>query len=108
MAKYSVVFMFTKKGNLLDYFTDKVSFDRVASREQYESWHNYYAREREVQLLAMFRWEKGKCFCRIKCPINPLPVKGEFETPGTTTPVLDFLKANGWEFKQKIHPNMFE
>ena len=108
MAKYSVVFMFTKKANLLDYFSDVKVNMRCASKEEYNRMREYYAKEREVQLICMFRWEQGKCFCRIKCPINPLPIKGEFETPGTTTPVVDFLKANGWEFKQKLYPSMFE
>ena len=108
MSQYSIVFVFTKNANLLDYFSNvKVSMG-CASKEAYEHMRKQYAREREVQLLCMFRWENGKCFCKIKCPINPLPVKGEFETPGTTTPVVNFLNANGWMFKQKVYPKIFE
>lgn len=110
MANYSVAYIFTKKANLLPYMTLKTTY--VLPANQLQRWKEYYAKEREVQLICMFRWEyttKGtKCFCKIKCPINPLPIKGEFETPGTTTPVVDFLKANGWEFKQKLCPKMFE
>lgn len=114
MSKYSVVYIFTKRTNLMSFLdTDKVlgSFFNY-SQVGIDRMKQHYERERDVQLIAMFRWEKTpkgtKCFCKIKCPINPLPIKGEFETPGTTTPVIDFLKANRWEFKQKLHVNMFE
>lgn len=110
MAKYQQVYIFTKRTNLLSYLNFKVVTN--IHDAHYQAAHEYYAREREVQLVCMFRWErttKGtKCFCKIKCPINPLPIKGEFETPGTTTPVVDFLRLNGWQFKQKLYPSMFE
>lgn len=35
-----------------------------------------YAEEREVRLILLVRFnEKGKPICRIKCPINPLPIE---------------------------------
>ena len=111
MAKYQQVYIFTKQTNMLPFVTIKTT-QHISSREAYTRCREYYANEREVQLICMFRWErttKGtKCFCKIKCPINPLPIKGEFETPGTTTPVVNFLRLNGWQFKQKLNPNMFE
>ena len=105
-AKYTQVLVYTKNGNLLPYVTAKV-MNKCASAELSQRMRDYYTREREIQLLCMFRWENGKCFCRIKCPVNPLPVKGEFEVP-TTTDVGTFLVNNGWSFKQKIYPRMFE
>lgn len=112
MAKYQQVYIFTKRTTMREFCdTDRV-LGRAASQLHADRLVEFYAREREVQLICMFRWErttKGtKCFCKIKCPINPLPVRGEFETPGSTTPVIDFLKANRWEFKQKFYPEMFE
>lgn len=104
--KYSVVCIFTKKTDLLDYF-NSTKWLKADSKEQYERMHEYYAREREVQLIALFRWENGKCFCKIKCPMNPLPVHGEFETASYDS-VGRFLKKNGWNFKQKLYPRMFE
>lgn len=116
--KYDRVLVYTKKGNLLDYLhTDKVS--RANSSLCQDNVHNYYAQEREIQLVVSARWEdfpvstrKGivqmaKCFCRIKCPINPLPVKGEFEVPSLDS-LRRFLKANGWELKQDMGSGWFE
>lgn len=115
MAKYSLVCIYTKKGNLLPYFGAKETHfiqgrfysSPQAKLEHIQRLHNHYAQEREIQLIAMFRLEGSKCFCKIKCPVNPLPVKGEFEVPCHGA-IASFLKANGWTFKQKIHPNMFE
>jgi len=71
-----------------------------------------YTREREIQLMALFRFENHngeapKVFCKIKCPVNPLPVKGEFEAPSVKA-IDQFLKGNGWNFKEKFYPRMFE
>lgn len=113
MANYSVVYIFTKRTNLKSFLDTHKVIGSCTSQTHVDVMRRHYEAEREVQLICMFRWEtngpKGtKCFCKIKCPINPLPIKGEFETPGTTTPVVDFLKADGWEFKQKLYPKMFE
>lgn len=104
--KYTKILVFTKKTSMIDYCTCKVT-QRASTTEGFNRMCEYYAREREVQLIAMFRWENGKCFCKIKCPINPLPVKGEFETPSDSV-VSRFLNENGWNFKQKFYPRMFE
>lgn len=104
--KYHSALIFTKRTNMSEYCTGKVT-QRVASNEAFNRMCEYYAKEREVQLIAMFRWENGKCFCKIKCPINPLPVKGEFETPSYGA-ITRFLANNGWKFKQKVYSRMFE
>ena len=102
--KYTHIIIYTKMSNLMPYLDGKASH---MTDEQVICSERHYGNMREVQLIAMFRWENGKCFCKIKCPINPLPVKGEFETPSMG--VIDrFLKNNGWRFKQKIYPRMFE
>lgn len=101
---YSMVHIYTKRTNLSAYMSGKV----VAryTDNQYQALRDYYAKERDVKLIAMFRWEHNKCFCKIKCPINPLPVKGEFEIP-TIGAVDQFIKANGWSMEQKFYPQMF-
>ena len=114
--KYDRVLIYTKKGNLMDYLcTDKVArgFSNVEKAKE------YYGQERDIQLIACLRWEeypvytrKGivqmpKCFCKIKCPINPLPVKGEFELPSVEC-LRSFLKANGWTLKQEMSRHLFE
>ena len=104
--KYTVVKIYTKKTDLSAYISGKVAA-LYPSDAAYKHMREHYAQEREIQLIALFRFEQGKCFCKIKCPISPLPVKGEFEA--ATTGALDrFLKANGWNFKQKFYPYMFE
>lgn len=105
--KYTYALVFTKTTSMRDYCTGKVT-QRATSSESYKRMCDYYAKEREVQLIAMFRYdERGKCLCKIKCPINPLPVKGEFETPSTGV-VSHFLSENGWSYKQTIYPRMFD
>lgn len=104
--KYSAVCIYTKKTDLLDYFNSTKCL-KADSKEQYERMREYYAREREIQLIALFRWENGKCFCKIKCPINPLPVHGEFETASYDS-VGRFLAQDGWIFKEKLYPRMFQ
>lgn len=102
---YSLVYIYTKRTNLSAYMSAKVTAH--CSDNAYQAMREHYAKERDVKLIAMFRWDGAKCFCKIKCPINPLPVKGEFETP-TTGAVDRFLKANGWSFEQRLYPRMFE
>ena len=116
--KYDRVLVYTKQGNLLDYMrTDKVLHN--VPNANVERIAEYYGKERKIQLVVSARWEDfpvstrngivqiSKCFCRIKCPVNPLPVKGEFEVP-TLSCLQEFLKANGWELKQGIGAGWFE
>ena len=105
--KYSTVIIFTKKGNLSEYFTPSKQYDICNTAAHIIRAREYYAKEREIQLIAMFRYEGTKVFCKIKCPINPLPVKGEFEVPSTNV-LIRFLRNNGWSYKQKFYPCMFE
>lgn len=104
-SKYAFAWIYTKRTNLSKFLTDTVMMQRVPNGKV-EAWREFYATERDVQLIATFRFEKGKCICRIKCPINPLPVKGEFAVPSCEA-LANFLKANGWTFKEKLYPNMF-
>ncbi len=105
--KYTIACIYTKKGNLLPYLnTDKVSCGMCGGNPS-AYVKQRYAEAREIQLIAMFRFDGNKVFCKIKCPVNPIPVKGEFEAPSVK--VIDqFLKANGWSFEQKFYPRMFE
>ena len=104
--KYTSAIIFIKRTNLSAYCNNKV-YSKCGSDANFEAMRKYYAKEREVQLILLTRYEKGKLMCRIKCPINPLPVKGEFEAPSLTS-VEAFLYSNGWKFKQKFYPQMFE
>lgn len=104
--KYPCAIIFTKRTNLSAYCNNKV-YEKCGSDTQFEAMRKYYAREREVHLILLTRYESGKLMCKIKCPINPLPVKGEFEVPSYI--VVDrYLRNNGWQFKQKVYSSMLE
>lgn len=94
---YHTAYIFSKRDNLLKHFWGK---SNLFSQE-------HYAREKKVQLILLVRHEKGKCICRIKCPINPLPLKGEFE-PVNAAEVQRLLVTLGWIFKEKINLRMFQ
>lgn len=103
---YHTTYIYTKRDNLSKWLnTHRSCF--IANAEY------YYAQERDVQLILLVRHETvqdahgdtvTKCYCKIKCPINPLPIKGEFEAV-TTAAVDKLLKSLGWRFKDKIKFN---
>ena len=104
--KYDRVLIFAKKGNLMQYLcTERVA--HIYHKSNPDSLKQYFGEEREIQLIARIRWESNKCFCNIKCPINPLPIKGEFELPSLDV-LRSFLKANGWALKQDIRSGWFK
>lgn len=103
-AKYTCATIYTKKGNLIAYAsTDKVGYAALYK----DAAKTYFAKERDIQLILLSRVENGKTFCKIKCPVNPLPIKGEFEVP-TFSVIQNFLMENGWTYKQKVFPRMFD
>ena len=99
--KYHTVYRFTKRDNLLPWYDDRPDINHTPSIRE------YYAREREIQLMLLVRHEEGKCICRIKCPINPLPIKGEFNATSAAD-VTRLLASLGWRYKDIIKPGMFK
>lgn len=99
--KYHTVYRFTKRDNLLSWYEDRPDINHTPSIRE------YYAREREIQLMLLVRHEEGKCICRIKCPINPLPIKGEFNATSSAD-VIRLLASLGWRYKDTIKPGMFK
>ena len=93
---YHQAIIFTKRDNLIKYCWGKPALSN----------QEYYARERDVQLILLVRYEEGKCICHIKCPINPLPIKGEFEAPSIGA-VSHTLQTMGWTYKEKLPLSMF-
>ena len=93
---YHQAIIFTKRDNLVKYFLGKPAL----------SDQEYYAMEREIQLILLVRFENGKCICRIKCPINPLPIKGEFQCVSTSE-MRKLLTSMGWTYKAKYGIGMF-
>lgn len=102
---YHTAIIYTKRDNLLKWLDGhypKFRDVKEAARIRAE-----YATEREIQLILLVRHEDGKCICRIKCPINPLPIKGEFQCVNTSE-MTELLASMGWKYKEKIHSGMFK
>lgn len=107
--KYNVAVIFKKVADLMPYYHGvfdgmACGVDRVAS---------FYAKERTVNLVLLIRYEydhatgKNHVFCKIKCPINPLPVKGEFEVPSVNA-IEHFLRDAGWTKTDVMSKKLFE
>ena len=95
-----MAWVFTKKGNLLPWLYSK----GAPISDQAEA---FYARERELQLILLIRNDRDGIHCKIKCPVNPLPIKGEFTVPCMSA-IYDFLLRDGWTRKQCISASIFE
>ena len=104
--QYNKALIFSKHTDLLPYFYGKVC-NHYISTEQYARWKARYEVERDVQLILLTRYEHGKMICRIKCPINPMPVKGEFEASNMHS-IFDFLRQQGWTHKATYNLSMFK
>lgn len=104
---YSMAIIFTKRDNLLKWFSANDGFWALGTNA-YQRARAVHAEEREVRLILLVRFnEKGKPICRIKCPINPLPIKGEFEAP-TVGAVSHTLETMGWTYKEKLPLGLFK
>lgn len=104
---YGMAIIFTKRDNLLKWFSANDTF-YAQGTDAYQRARAVYAKEREIQLILLVRFnEKGKPICRIKCPINPLPIKGEFEAP-TVGAVSHTLETMGWTYKEKLPLGLFK
>ena len=107
---YHTAIIYTKRDNLLKWLNHRYpehadvekEFAAEAARIRAE-----YATEREIQLILLVRHEENKCICRIKCPINPLPIKGEFQCVSTSE-MTKLLASMGWKYKEKVHSGMFK
>lgn len=91
-----VIVTFVKRANLME-------FQRHVHQDEYSAPMDYYNKERDVRLVVTERITADRrIFCRINCPINPLPVKGEFEIPSWGV-LKRFLEANGWKQHEVIN-----
>ena len=106
--QYHSAYRFSKVTNLLQYLSSNYQrYGTSGNPEDAERIREWYAREREVQLILFVRHEEGKCICRIKCPVNPLPLKGEFVVTNAGD-VSRLLIDLGWTFKDKLNLAMFK
>lgn len=105
--QYDYMAKFTKVANLLPWFEkDVAKWHFTPSPEEYKRLREYYSKEKEISLYLLWRWEDNKWFCKIKCPINPMPVKGEFEAPSVQA-VKRFLFEHGWEERDALTFSFF-
>lgn len=106
MSKYTTVTIFTKKGNLTPYLEHAKHIKNVT-----ELGRKYYEREREIQLILATRLDntgkRQRWMGKISCPVNPLPVRGEFEIASYNA-VCEFLMSQGWTLKEVISNHWFE
>lgn len=104
---YEMAIIYTKHTNLMPWLqSNYTKFSTHGTTEQVQCIRAAYEKDRDVQLILLVRHEDGKCICRIKCPINPLPIKGEFQCVSTGE-MSKLLKSMGWTYKEKVHSGMF-
>ena len=105
---YHTAIIYTKRTNLMPWLQSNYErFGTHGTTEQAQRIHEMYSKDRDVQLILLVRHEEGKCICRIKCPINPLPIKGEFQCVSTSK-MTWLLASMGWTYKEKVHSAMFK
>ena len=97
MKKIYTTFVFEKCTNLLPFFNNKYE---NCPNPPMELRRKFEKDQIVTLLLTLGINEQGKNVALIKCPINPLPVKGEFEYASFVT-LVDFLNDNGWSRIQK-------
>ena len=105
---YHTAIIYTKHTNLMPWLQSRYEMCCTHSTtEQAQRIREMYSKDRDVQLILLVRHEEGKCICRIKCPINPLPIKGEFQCVSTSKMTWR-LASMGWTYKEKVHSAMFK
>lgn len=102
---YHTAIIYSKRDNLLKWLNSR--YPKFRDAQEAARIRAEYVTEREIQLILLVRHEEGKCICRIKCPINPLPIKGEFQCVSTSE-MTKLLASMGWKYKEKIHSGMFK
>lgn len=118
--KYDCVMVFHKMTTLTDYFVANqhklvghLDTSFPSHRERYQRIAERYLKEQPVRLLLLVRYEynpqtrKNNVFCRIRCPINPLPVEDEFKTPSVNA-LKSFLTQHGWTETEVIPAHMLD
>ena len=106
---YDCVVVFHKMTNLASYFAaneNKLVGHLNIDDRNYEAHYDniadrYTEQQRNVRLILLVRYERDqttgklKTMCRIRCPINPFPVKGEFEAPSLNAVKYSLINL-GW------------
>ena len=94
--KYSQIITFTKFTNLASYAETKANRANKTINDLPDWEKKWYTTNTDITLNVYVRYENNSVYCKIQCPINPLPVKGEFEVPALHI-LINFLESNGWK-----------
>ena len=107
-AKYHRALIFSKNTDLLAYWEGKRKKARnVLELQWWDERKFHYATKRNVQLILQLRYlDNGTTMCKIRCPINPLPTKGEFPVCHLGA-LVAFLQKEGWNMEGNYGIAMF-
>lgn len=103
---YTCAITFTKHTDMSRWFSHTDKDLGVFNPERHDRLKRHYAVKRDVRLILLIRYENGKPFCKIKCPINPLPIRGEFEAVSIHE-IVRFLNDAGWTHKETLNMELF-
>ena len=92
-VKYTRAITFSKHTDLLPYW--EANRNKYTSATRWMEDKDYYAVKRDVSLILQIRYVNNMPMCRIKCPINPLPIKGEFAVAHLGG-LVAWLEKDGW------------
>ena len=93
--KKTDIYVFQKVTSLAPFYEEKGSFTPL-----------YAQKDTTVSLVLTFGLsDSGTLIAKINCPVNPLPVKGEFR-PASKQAVLKFLRKDGWEYVKSVGPTV--
>lgn len=102
-TNYTYAIIFTKRTDLMSWFNGKYPYvsEDYNKSVGFRQFKKDCARVRDVQLILLVRYEPGHTYCKIKCPVNPLPFRGEFE-PVSLKHITKLLQNEGWEIKTEL------
>lgn len=106
-TNYTCAIIFTKRTDLMPWFESKYpcaseNYDKSVGFQQFK---RSCEKLRDVQLILLVRYEYPMdgthIYCKIKCPVNPLPIKGEFEV-ASLKQFVKLLEREGWTEQQTL------
>lgn len=106
-TNYTSAIIFTKHTDMMPWFEGK--YHNVPSNYGtsvgFNQFKNSCEKLRDIQLILLVRYEYPmdgtRIYCKIKCPVNPLPIKGEFEA-ASLKQLIKLLEHEGWTMKQNL------
>lgn len=106
---YPYAMHFTKMDTLKEYASTDKFYDTRGNISDATKAH--YDTPKIINLVVSFRWDHSKEYgrrlmCRINCPINPIPVKGEFQAPSLKA-LRKFLEKEHWNFHGYVETRTF-